>query len=62
VVRALQPLTLPRRWAGFARFPAAPLYGLAFGALYAGGGIVILLSLTALGMIYLAYPLQPDLR
>ena len=36
---------------------AVPLYGLAFGALYAGAGIVILLSLTAFGMIYLAYPL-----
>src|ERR1700675_3423788 len=42
---------------GLRDFQAAPLYGLAFGALYAGGGIVILLSLTALGMIYLAYPL-----
>ena len=38
-------------------FQAVPLYGLAFGALYAGGGIVILLSLTAFGMVYLAYPL-----
>jgi len=43
-------------------FQAAPLYGLAFGALYAGGGIVILLSLTAFGMIYLAYPLAAALR
>src|SRR5712664_954626 len=42
---------------GLRDFQAAPLYGLAFGALYAGGGIVILLSLTAFGMIYLAYPL-----
>jgi len=37
-------------------FQAAPLYGLAFGALYAAAAIVILL-LTAFGMIYLAYPL-----
>jgi len=35
---------------------------LAFGALYTGGGIVILLSLTAFGMIYLAYPSRPALR
>jgi uncharacterized membrane protein len=42
---------------GLRDFQAVPLYGLAFGALYAGGGIVILLSLTALDMIYLAYPL-----
>ena len=42
---------------GLRDFQAAPLYGLAFGALYAAGGIVILLSLTAFGMIYLAYPL-----
>ena len=42
---------------GLRDFQAAPLYGLAFGALYAAGGIVILLSLTAFGMVYLAYPL-----
>jgi uncharacterized membrane protein len=42
---------------GLRDFQAAPLYGLAFGALYAAGGIVILLCLTAFGMIYLAYPL-----
>ena len=42
---------------GLRDFQAAPLYGLAFGALYAGGGIAILLSLTAFGMVYLAYPL-----
>ena len=42
---------------GLRDFQAEPLYGLAFGALYAGGGIVILLSLTAFDMIYLAYPL-----
>ena len=38
-------------------FQAVPLYGLAFGAVYAGGGIAILLCLTAFGMVYLAYPL-----
>jgi uncharacterized membrane protein len=42
---------------GLRDFQAVPLYGLAFGALYAAGGIVILLSLTAFGMLYLAYPL-----
>jgi uncharacterized membrane protein len=42
---------------GLRDFQAAPLYGLMFGALYAAGGILIVLSLTALGMVYLAYPL-----
>ncbi len=42
---------------GLRDFQAAPLYGLAFGALYAAGGIAILLCLTAFGLVYLAYPL-----
>ena len=42
---------------GLRDFQALPFYGLAFGALYAFGGIVIVLSLTAFGMAYLAYPL-----
>jgi uncharacterized membrane protein len=42
---------------GLRDFQAMPLYGLAFGALYAAGGIAILLCLTAFGMVYLAYPL-----
>src|SRR5262245_14551109 len=42
---------------GFRDFQALPLYGLAFGALYAAGGILIVLSLTEYGMAYLAYPL-----
>jgi len=42
---------------GLRDFQAVPLYGLAFGALYAAGGIIIVLCLTAFGMIYLAYPL-----
>jgi len=42
---------------GLRDFQAAPLYGLAFGAIYALGGITIMLCLTAFGMIYLAYPL-----
>jgi uncharacterized membrane protein len=42
---------------GLRDFQAAPLYGLMFGAFYAAGGILIVLSVTALGMVYLAYPL-----
>jgi uncharacterized membrane protein len=42
---------------GLRDFQAMPLYGLLFGALYAGGGMLILLCLTAFGMVYLAYPL-----
>jgi len=42
---------------GLRDFQAAPLYGLAFGALYAAGGLLIVASVTALGMVYLAYPL-----
>jgi uncharacterized membrane protein len=42
---------------GLRDFQALPLYGLVFGALYAAGGIVIVLCLTQLGMVYLAYPL-----
>ena len=42
---------------GLRDFQAMPLYGLAFGALYAFGGIAIVLCLTAFGMVYLAYPL-----
>ncbi|MBM3529235.1 MAG: DUF2189 domain-containing protein [Alphaproteobacteria bacterium] len=43
--------------AGLRDFRAMPFYGLMFGALYAVGGIAIVLSVTALGMTYLAYPL-----
>ncbi|NVN84995.1 MAG: DUF2189 domain-containing protein [Rhodopseudomonas sp.] len=42
---------------GLRDFQAAPWFGLAFGAIYAVGGMVIVLSLTAFGMVYLAYPL-----
>jgi uncharacterized membrane protein len=42
---------------GLRDFQAMPWLGLAFGALYALGGILIVLSLTAFGMIYLAYPI-----
>ncbi|MCC6776145.1 MAG: DUF2189 domain-containing protein [Hyphomicrobiales bacterium] len=43
--------------AGLRDFQAAPRYGLAFGVLYALGGLLIVLSVTAAGMVYLAYPL-----
>jgi uncharacterized membrane protein len=43
--------------AGLRDFQAAPLYGLAFGALYAVGGILILYFAFAAGVGYLAYPL-----
>jgi uncharacterized membrane protein len=42
---------------GLRDFQAMPIYGLTFGALYAVGGILIVLCLTAFGMVYLAYPL-----
>jgi len=42
---------------GLRDFRAMPLYGLAFGAVYVAGGLAILLSITALGVSYLAYPL-----
>ncbi len=42
---------------GLRDFQAVPLYGLLFGALYAAGGIAILLCLLGLGLVYLAYPL-----
>ena len=37
-------------------FQAMPLLGLMFGGLYVAGGVLIVLSLTAFGMVYLAYP------
>jgi uncharacterized membrane protein len=42
---------------GLRDFQSAPIYGLTFGALYAAGGILIVLSVSALGASYLAYPL-----
>lgn len=43
--------------AGMRDFQAAPLYGMALGALYCVAGIAIVLSVTTFGMSYLAYPL-----
>lgn len=42
---------------GMRDFQAAPLYGMALGAVYCLAGIAIVLSVTTLGMSYLAYPL-----
>ncbi len=42
---------------GLRDFQAMPLLGLIFGGLYVAGGILIVLSLTAFGMVYLAYPI-----
>ena len=42
---------------GLRDFQALPVFGLALGGLYAAGGILIVLCVTALGMSYLAYPL-----
>jgi uncharacterized membrane protein len=58
VVRSVSPSDIAEALVqGLRDFQAAPLYGLAFGGLYAAGGIIILLCLTAFGMVYLAYPL-----
>jgi uncharacterized membrane protein len=42
---------------GLRDFQAVPWYGLTVGAFYAAGGMLIVLSATALGMSYLTYPL-----
>jgi uncharacterized membrane protein len=42
---------------GLRDFQAMPLLGLMFGGLYVAGGVLIVLSLTAFGMVYLAYPI-----
>ena len=42
---------------GLRDFQAMPLLGLAIGAVYAAGGILIVLCAAVLGMSYLAYPL-----
>lgn len=43
--------------AGLVDFNKAPTFGLFFGAIYALGGLVLLATVFALGMSYLAYPL-----
>jgi len=58
VVRPIAPAdVIDALGKGLRDFQAVPLYGLAVGALYAAGGNLIVLSVTALGMTYLAYPL-----
>jgi hypothetical protein len=41
---------------GLRDFRALPSYGIILGAVYAIGGLVIIVSITAFGMSYLAYP------
>jgi len=43
--------------AGLSDFRRAPQFGLFFGAIYTVGGLLVVLSVTALGLSYLAYPL-----
>lgn len=43
--------------AGLRDFQAMPLFGIGVGAFYAAAGLAVVLSVTALGMSYLAYPL-----
>lgn len=43
--------------AGLRDFRAAPLYGLFFGGIYALGGMLIVLTASALQMSYVSYPL-----
>ncbi|HEY8580134.1 MAG TPA: DUF2189 domain-containing protein, partial [Beijerinckiaceae bacterium] len=45
---------LTEGWRDFAR---APAFGLAFGAFYALGGLLVVASFTVLGVAYLAYPM-----
>ncbi|MEJ1159973.1 DUF2189 domain-containing protein [Prosthecomicrobium sp. N25] len=56
----VRPITLPVIFEalgeGLRDFQAAPLYGLFFGAIYAAGGLFIVLAATRLGMGYLPYP------
>ncbi|MFZ5691944.1 MAG: DUF2189 domain-containing protein [Pseudomonadota bacterium] len=42
---------------GLRDFQAAPIYGMALGAIYCIAGVAIVMSVTTLGMSYLAYPL-----
>ena len=42
---------------GLRDFQAMPLYGIVLGALFAGGGSLVILTTTAFGMSYLSYPL-----
>ena len=58
VVRAITLSDVNEAWAqGIRDFWNAPVYGLVFGGLYAAGGMIIVVCVTALGLRYLAYPL-----
>jgi uncharacterized membrane protein len=58
VVRRITAADIAEAFAeGLRDFQTVPAYGLAFGALYAAGGITILLCLMAFNLVYLAYPL-----
>ena len=58
VVRAITLSDVNEAWArGIHDFWNAPVYGLVFGGLYAAGGMIIVVCVTALGLRYLAYPL-----
>jgi len=57
-VREITANDVNEAWAhGLRDFQAAPAFGLAFGAFYAGAGIIIVCSISALGLSHLAYPL-----
>lgn len=57
-IRDLEPGDIVEAFrAGVADFLAAPRYGLFFGAIYAGGGLLILFSLIALRLPFLAFPM-----
>jgi uncharacterized membrane protein len=58
VVRAVTVSDIVESLAGGMRdFQNAPVYGLTFGALYAVGGILIVIGVSALGASHLSYPL-----
>src|SRR5262249_58541192 len=58
VVRAITLSDVNEAWAhGIRDFWNAPIYGMFFGGLYAAGGMIIVVCVTALGLRYLAYPL-----
>lgn len=58
VVRQITPQDVGEALAaGIRDFQKAPLYGLAWGLLYALGGILVVATVSHLGVPYLAYPL-----
>jgi uncharacterized membrane protein len=58
VVRAIRIADMKEAWSrGVRDFRAAPVYGLVFGGFFAVCGIIIVLTVAALGVGYLSYPL-----